>query len=191
MKKWSLAQPVNSKGLSKITVFLYSDYKKVYLSNVRIEEEKIYIDPSNPTSSNILRLAPLPELLDCEVKEGYGVADLELLVDEVDHRVDVVFRVLVVQVGLQVVAQRLVVQHLIHERRRVFDPNVDEVQQTNGKEFCTKKEKNLIGVAADTGNDFAENLANLKAGFCFYMLKNRLKNYILPKQIIFKQYSSY
>ena len=166
-----MAQPVNSKGLSKITVFLYSDYKKVYLSNVRIEEEKIYIDPSNPTSSNILRLAPLPELLDCEVKEGYGVADLELLVDEADHRVDVVFRVLVVQVGLQVVAQRLVVQHLIHERRRVFDPNVDEVQQTNGKEFCTKKEKNLIGVAADTGNDFAENLANLKAGFCFYMLK--------------------
>ena len=108
------------------------------------------------------------------------MADLELLVDEVDHRVDVVFRVLVVQVGLQVVAQRLVVQHLIHERRRVFDPNVDEVQQTNGKEFCTKKEKNLIGVAADTGNDFAENLANLKAGFFFICLKNRLKNYMLP-----------
>ena len=109
-------------------------------------KKKIYIDPSNPTSSNILRLAPLPELLDCEVKEGYGVADLELLVDEADHRVDVVFRVLVVQVGLQVIAQRLVVQHLIHERRRVFDPNVDEVQQTNGKDFCTKKRKILLGL---------------------------------------------
>ena len=83
-------------------------------------------------------LASLAKLLDCEIEEGDGVANLELLVDEADHGVvTVVARVPVVQVRLQVVAQTLVVQRLVYECRRVLDTHVDEVQQVDSQEFCT------------------------------------------------------
>ena len=95
-------------------------------------------------------LAPLTELLDDEIEQGDGVANLELFGDETDQLATVVVvvgRVPVVQVSLQVVTQTLVVQCLVHQRRGVFDQHVDEVQQLNCQEFCTQKYHNrFIGI---------------------------------------------
>ena len=108
------------------------DHRKVDRLNVRLEKK------------NIQCLASFAKLLDDEIEEGDGVANHELLVDVADHRVVVHVVVPPVQVRLQVVAQTLLVQRLVHEFRRVLDVHVDKVQQVNGQEFCTQREKHLI-----------------------------------------------